>query len=72
MMVLGGALGLVIGQIPVLGIVGMAVVQAALTAYVSAAFIVLYFDIRCRKEAFDLQYLAQIIESQPPAASATT
>ena len=70
MTVLGGVVGLVLAPIPVLSVVGSAVVQAAVTAYMSAAFVVLYFDIRCRKEAFDLEHLAQVVEGQAPAAVA--
>jgi hypothetical protein len=32
-------------------------------AFTGAAAIVFYFDIRCRKEAFDVTHLAQLVES---------
>jgi hypothetical protein len=70
MTVLGAAVGLVLAPIPVLGVLGNAVVQAVMSAYMPAAFVVLYFDIRCRKEAFDLEHLTQVVEGRPPAAVA--
>jgi len=70
MAVLGGVVALVLAPLPVLAAVGNALVQAAISAYMSAAFVVLYFDIRCRKEAFDLEHLASVVEDQPPAAAA--
>ena len=70
MSILGAAVGLVLAPIPVLGVVGSALVQAVMSAYMPAAFVVLYFDIRCRKEAFDLEHLAQVVEGRAPAAVA--
>jgi hypothetical protein len=32
--------------------------------------VVLYFDIRCRKEAFDIQHLAQLVQAEGAAAPA--
>lgn len=51
-------LQLVSSRIPYAGFVVDALVQGVTTAYLSAALVVLYFDIRCRKEAFDLAHLA--------------
>ena len=39
------------------------IAQAAANAFGTAALVVLYFDIRCRKEAFDLEHLARQVES---------
>jgi hypothetical protein len=54
---------LVAGFIPVLGSVVAGIVQGAANAFGTAALVVLYFDIRCRKEAFDLEHLARQVES---------
>jgi hypothetical protein len=44
--------------------------SAVITTPFSAAFVtVLYFDLRVRKEAFDLQLLAQRIGVEPPAGA---
>ena len=69
MIVIGTGLGLVSAQVPYLGTLLDAVAQSVFNAFMSAAFVVLYFDIRCRKEAFDLEHLAQLVnEEQAPAA----
>ncbi len=54
---------LVAGFIPVVGSVVAGIVQGAANAFGAAALVVLYFDIRCRKEAFDLEHLARQVES---------
>ena len=54
---------LVAGFIPVLGSVVAGIVQGAANAFGAAALVVLYFDIRCRKEDFDLEHLARQVES---------
>jgi hypothetical protein len=54
---------LLAGFIPVLGSVVAGIVQGAANAFGTAALVVLYFDIRCRKEAFDLEHLARQVES---------
>ena len=59
--VVGGAIGLVVGHVPLLGPIGEGVARAAGVAYTSAVAVVLYFDIRCRKEAFDLEHLARLV-----------
>lgn len=51
-----------IGWIPVLGPLGSGLAQAAGVAYTSAVAVVLYFDIRCRNEAFDLEHLSRLVE----------
>ena len=65
---LTGGAGLIAGFIPFVGVVFSGIVQGAATAFGTAAFVVLYFDIRCRKEAFDLEHLARQVESQAGAA----
>ena len=49
------------GGIPVVGVFLVSAVQALGFAYTSCTEVVLYFDLRCRKEAFDLEYLAQLV-----------
>ena len=51
------------GFIPVVGSIVAGIVQGAANAFGTAALVVLYFDIRCRKEAFDLEHLALQVES---------
>lgn len=59
--VVGGAIGLVVGHVPVIGPIGEGIARSAGVAYTSAVAVVLYFDIRCRKEAFDLEHLARLV-----------
>ena len=61
--VLTAGMDLVAGFVPFVGSIVAAVVQGAANAFGVAALVVLYFDIRCRKEAFDLEHLAQQVES---------
>jgi hypothetical protein len=61
---------LVAGFIPVFGSIVAGIVQGAANAFGAAALVVLYFDIRCRKEAFDLEHLAQQVESGATASAA--
>src|SRR6185369_10021540 len=51
-------LQLVFSLLPILGPLAGAVAQAIGSVYTTAISVVLYFDIRCRKEAFDLDHLA--------------
>lgn len=51
------------GDIPVIGLAAVSALQALGFAYTSCTEVVLYFDLRCRKEAFDLEYLAQLVEA---------
>lgn len=59
--VLGGILQLVFQFIPLLGPIAAGVARAVGMAYTSAVAVVLYFDIRCRKEAFDIEHLACLV-----------
>ena len=61
--VLTAGVDLVAGFVPFVGSIVAAVVQGAANAFGIAALVVLYFDIRCRKEAFDLEHLAEQVES---------
>jgi hypothetical protein len=73
--VLGGVLQLALGYVPIVGPAAAGVAQAAGTAYTSAVLVVFYFDIRCRKEAFDLEHLAMLVtrasEASPALAGST-
>ncbi len=40
------------------------ITESIASAFGAAALVVLYFDIRCRKEAFDLEHLARLVESR--------
>jgi hypothetical protein len=76
--IVGGALGAVVGGVTafdstditvtsVVGSVAASVVSNVLTIpFIAAFLIVLYFDLRVRKEAFDLQLLAEQIGVEPP------
>ena len=59
---------LVFSFVPMVGPVFSGLASAVGTAYVSAVIVVLYFDVRCRKEAFDLEHLAQLVAAQPALA----
>lgn len=58
-----------VGEIPVVGVIIWAAVQAACQAYLFATAVVVYFDIRCRTESFDLEHLAQMVEGRVPSAA---
>ena len=71
-MVLGVGVPLVLAPVPVLEPFGTALYYAAIFAYTSAVSVVFYFDLRSRKESFDLEHLARLVEerseprSRPP------
>src|SRR5205823_6017853 len=56
--VLAVVLRMVPGHVPVLGPIGMGLALAASASYDATVLALLYFDGRCRKEAFDLEHLA--------------
>ena len=58
------------GHVPVLGPIGTGLALAAGASYDSTVLALLYFDVRCRKEAFDLEHLAQLVAREPPAVPA--
>lgn len=62
--ILSVGVGLLLHMAPSVAPLGNAVVQSVTYAYGSAVAVVLYFEIRSRKEAFDLEHLAQVVESQ--------
>jgi hypothetical protein len=68
--VVSATLGVALHLVPVLGPVVQGVARSIGVAYSSVVLVLLYFDIRCRKEAFDLEHLAQLVEGPPAAAVA--
>lgn len=69
--VIGFGAQLALGFIPLVGPVASGLVSAVTGAYMSAVLVVLYFDVRCRKEAFDLEHLARAVEGGAAAARAS-
>jgi hypothetical protein len=67
--VLTGTLGVVFHFVPLLGPLASGLAQAVAVAYSSVVLVLLYFDIRCRKEAFDLEHLARLVETSRSAAA---
>jgi hypothetical protein len=61
--VIGWTVNLSLGAVPLLAPVGSALVQTLVSAYSAAVVVLLYFDIRSRKEAFDVEHLAQAVEA---------
>ena len=59
--VVEGGARFVVGHVPLLGPIGEGIANSAGAAYVAAVAVILYFDIRCRKEAFDLEHLARLV-----------
>jgi len=59
--VVEGGTRFVVGHVPLLGPIGEGIANSAGAAYVAAVAVILYFDIRCRKEAFDLEHLARLV-----------
>lgn len=67
--VLGGAFGLVAGAAPILGGLASGIVSAVTGAFLAVLAVVLYFEIRCRKEAFEIEHLARLVQGAgAPAA----
>lgn len=66
--VLGAGLGLIGLISPWIGGVAQGFASAVASVFGGAMNIVLYFDIRCRKEAFDIEHLARQVQSDGAAA----
>ena len=62
-MVASNAFGLVGLFLPSLGALLGSLAEAVGVAFASAVSVVFYFDIRCRKESFDLEHLARLVEA---------
>jgi hypothetical protein len=56
---------MLIGMIPVVGLLIWAAFQAIGFAFTTAVTVVLYFDLRCRAEHYDLELLAEQVEAGP-------
>ncbi len=60
--VLGSAFGLASMVLPYAGSVAAGLAQAVGTAFGAAVLVVLYFEIRCRKEGFEIEHLARLVQ----------
>lgn len=58
-----GAAQMMIGFMPVFGILVWGGMQALAFAFTTAVAVVLYFDLRCRAENYDLELLAEQVET---------
>jgi hypothetical protein len=70
-MVVGFGIGVALGAVPVVGALVGGIVASVTGAYTAAVSVVLYFDIRCRKEAFEVEQLARIVEAGTRSAAAS-
>jgi hypothetical protein len=68
--VLSVGVHVVTSAVPLLSEVASCLAQAVSAGFASAVGVVLYFDIRSRKEAFDIEHLAALVESGAAARSA--
>jgi MFS family permease len=60
---LGAGFGLVGGISPWLGGLATGIAGSLTSAFAAAVFVVLYFEIRCRKEAFAIEQLSHLVEA---------
>jgi hypothetical protein len=60
--VISTVLQLLVSGIPIVRSVASAIAQSVAMAFYTGVGVVLYFDLRCRKENFDLEHLAQLVE----------
>jgi len=67
--VLGGVLGLIGAISPWIGALMQGLASAVAGAFTGAVFIVFYFDLRCRKEAFDVEHLARLVQAGAPTSA---
>ncbi len=63
-------LQIVLSAIPFLGVVLNGFAQAIVAAFGVVVTVVMYFDLRCRKEDFDLQVLSSQVQEAPAALPA--
>ena len=68
---LSAVLGIVLRfvPVPVFGTLAEGLAQSVGVAYSSVVLVLLYFDVRCRKEAFDIEHLARLVESSGSVAA---
>jgi hypothetical protein len=69
--VISMVLQLLVSGIPVVRSVASAIASSIAMAFYTGVGVVLYFDLRCRKENFDLEHLARLVESAGAPADAT-
>jgi len=62
--VVSGGATWALSAFPILNAVASTIVGAATYAFLYAVNVVFYFDVRCRREAFDLEHLAQLVEQR--------
>ncbi|HEY8121529.1 MAG TPA: hypothetical protein VII78_09445 [Myxococcota bacterium] len=67
--VLGGVFGLIGVISPWVGALVQGVASAVTGAFMGAVMIVFYFDLRCRKEAFDVEHLARLVQAGAAASA---
>lgn len=67
MLIFSTVLQIAIGFLPYGNAIGSALVDSVVFAYSTAVSVLLYFDVRCRKESFDLEHLARQVEAGGPA-----
>lgn len=67
---LSGGAALVLYPFPFAAGLFSGILQSFSVVYTSAVSVALYFDLRCRKEAFDLEHLAQLVEGRTAATGA--
>jgi len=60
---LTASLQFLLSGVAVVGSIASAIAQSASLIYYTAVSVVLYFDLRCRKENFDIEMLAQAVEA---------
>jgi len=65
--VLGTGLALPVAAVPMLQTAVSGFVQAVTTTYGAIVTVLFYFDVRCRKEAFDLDHLARLVAGTAPS-----
>ena len=70
--VISTVLQLLVSGIPIVRSVANAIAQSVAMAFYTGVGVVLYFDLRCRKENFDLEHLAQLVEGAAAPAHPTT
>jgi len=59
---LGAGFGLAGGISPWLGGVATGIAASLTSAFAAAVFVVFYFEIRCRKEAFEIEHLSRLVQ----------
>jgi hypothetical protein len=69
--VISMVLQLLVSGIPIVRAVASAIASSIAMAFYTGVGVVLYFDLRCRKENFDLEHLAQLVEAAGAPARPT-